>query len=116
MPKKSAGLLLYRQRAHVGTEVLLVHPGGPFWRNKDTGAWTIPKGEIESGEDPLATAQREFAEELGFSASGPSISLGTITQKAGKVVHAWAFCGNCDPSTARSNTIQIEWPPKSGRQ
>ena len=115
MPQISAGLLLYRQRPN-GVEVLLVHPGGPYWRNKDEGAWSIPKGEIDAGEDPLAAARREFQEELGFEPNGQFIPLTTIRQKAGKTVHAWAFEGDCDPGSLRSNTFAMEWPPKSGRQ
>jgi predicted NUDIX family NTP pyrophosphohydrolase len=115
MKKQSAGLLMYRK--HAGTlEVLLGHPGGPFWKKKDLGAWTIPKGELETGEDLLQAAQREFEEELGCKAVLPFLALGSVTQKSGKVVHAWAFQGDCDPSTVRSNLITIEWPPKSGKQ
>ena len=114
MAKTSAGLLMYRVRG--GTiEVLLVHPGGPFWRKKDEGAWSIPKGEVESGEELLATARREFHEELGLEAAGNFIPLTPIRQKGGKVVHAWAFEGDCDPAAIRGNTFTMEWPPKSGR-
>jgi predicted NUDIX family NTP pyrophosphohydrolase len=115
MPKISSGLLLYRIRNSV-LEFLLVHPGGPFWKNKDDGAWTIPKGEIGVNEEALAAAVREFEEELGFKPSGPFIELTPITQKAGKIVHAWAFEGDCDPTQIKSNTFSIEWPPKSGKQ
>jgi len=115
MPKISAGLLLYRIRDGA-PEFLLVHPGGPFWKNKDDGAWSIPKGEIGDNEEPLAAAIREFEEELGFKPSGPFIELTPIKQKAGKLVHAWAFEGNCDPSQIKSNTFSMEWPPKSGKQ
>jgi predicted NUDIX family NTP pyrophosphohydrolase len=116
MPKKSAGLLLYRENADEGVEVLLVHPGGPFWRNKDAGAWTIPKGEFSDAEDPLEAAKREFEEETGASPpSGKYISLKPIKQANGKIVHAWAVKGNFDPANLRSNTFPIEWPPKSGR-
>lgn len=115
MKKESAGILMYRKRDRI-VEVLLVHPGGPFWRNKDLQAWTIPKGEIEPGEDPLVAAQREFAEELGLTATGPFLPLGQVRQKAGKVVHAWAFCGDFDSSQFRSNTTSIEWPPRSGQR
>ena len=115
MPKSSAGLLLYRVR-NVALEVLLVHPGGPFWAGKDSGAWTIPKGEVEAAEDQLAAARREFQEELGFSPRGEFIPLGTITQKAGKVVWAWALEGDCDPAGIKSNSFTIEWPPRSGKQ
>lgn len=115
MPQISAGLLMYRLRPE-GPQVLLVHPGGPYWRNKNEGAWSIPKGEAGSGEDLLAAARREFAEELGVEPRGRFISLQPITQKAGKVVHAWAFEGDCDSATIRSNTFTMEWPPNSGRQ
>lgn len=115
MPKTSAGLMLYR--FHDGAlQVLLVHPGGPFWAKKDAGAWTIPKGEVEPEEDQFAAARREFEEELGFSPSGHFVPVGTITQKAGKVVQAWAFEGDCDPSAIKSNSFVIEWPPHSGKQ
>jgi predicted NUDIX family NTP pyrophosphohydrolase len=115
MPKKSAGLLLYRQAAG-DIEVLLVHPGGPFWRNKDDGGWTIPKGEFEETEDPLVAARREFEEETGSSPpAGPYISLKPIKQKNGKIVHAWAVEGDFDPGELHSNTFVCEWPPKSGR-
>jgi predicted NUDIX family NTP pyrophosphohydrolase len=97
-------------------EVLLVHPGGPLFRNKDDGAWTIPKGELESDEDPFLAAQREFEEETGVKPRGPFIKLSPITQKGGKVVHAWAFCGDCDPQAVKSNTFTMEWPPHCGRQ
>jgi Predicted NTP pyrophosphohydrolase len=115
MPKTSAGILLYRIR-NGALEFLLVHPGGPFWKNKDAGAWTIPKGEIADNEDALAAAKREFEEELGFKPGGPFIELTPIKQKAGKTVHAWAFEGDCDPSQIKSNTFSLEWPPKSGKQ
>jgi predicted NUDIX family NTP pyrophosphohydrolase len=115
MPKISAGLLLYRIRDGA-LQFLLVHPGGPFWTNKDDGAWTIPKGEIGDNEEPLAAAIREFEEELGFKPSSPFTELTPIKQKAGKVVHAWAFQGDCDPTQIKSNTFSIEWPPKSGNQ
>ena len=115
MAATSAGLLMYRRGAS-GVEFLLVHPGGPFWKNKDAGAWTIPKGEVAQGEEPLKTARREFEEELGFSASAAEfIELQPIKQKAGKIVRAWAFAGDCDPEKIHSNTFTIEWPPKSGR-
>jgi predicted NUDIX family NTP pyrophosphohydrolase len=115
MPKTSAGLLLYRIRDGI-LEFLLVHPGGPFWKNKDAGAWTIPKGEIGDNEEPLAAAVREFKEELGFAPSGPFIELTPIKQQAGKLVHAWAFQAHCDPTQIKSNTFSMEWPPKSGKQ
>jgi predicted NUDIX family NTP pyrophosphohydrolase len=114
MPKKSAGLLVYRVIA-AGTEVLLVHPGGPFWRNRDDGAWTIPKGEFSDDEEPLAAAKREFEEELGTKPpNGEFIQLKPIKQKNGKIVHAWAIKGDFDPATLNSNTFEMEWPPKSG--
>ena len=115
MARQSAGLLLYRRRAG-RLEVLLVHPGGPFWAAKDAGAWSIPKGEIGEGEDPLAAARREFEEELGRPAVGEPIPLQPVRQRGGKVVHAWAVEGDFDPATLRSSTFPMEWPPKSGRQ
>lgn len=115
MPKRSAGLLMFR-RARTGLDVFLVHPGGPLWAKKDKGAWTIPKGEYEEGEDPLDAAVREFQEETGFPASGPFLALGTVRQKSGKLVAAWAFEGDCDPDRLVSNTCSIEWPPRSGKQ
>lgn len=115
MPKsESAGILLWRVGA-VGVEVLLVHPGGPFWSRKDLGAWSIPKGEIPAGDDALATAKRELAEETGAVASGELAPLGSVKQKSGKVVHAWAMRGDFDPSALRSNNFEMEWPPRSGR-
>jgi predicted NUDIX family NTP pyrophosphohydrolase len=111
----SAGLLLYRRRGD-GLELLLVHPGGPFFRNRDDGWWTVPKGLPEPGEEPLAAAQREFVEETGFALpAGPFVDLGTVRQKGGKVVRAWAAEGDCDPARLRSNTFRLEWPPRSGR-
>jgi predicted NUDIX family NTP pyrophosphohydrolase len=115
MPKESAGLLMYRRR-NGELEFLLVHPGGPFWKNKDAGAWTIPKGEIEENESPLAAAQREFREELGFEAGGTFLELKPVRQKAGKLVRAWAFEGDCDPARIHSQTFVLEWPPRSGRE
>jgi predicted NUDIX family NTP pyrophosphohydrolase len=114
MPRVSAGLLMFRRRPD-GPEALLVHPGGPFWRNKDLGAWTIPKGEPAEGEEPLATARREFEEETGIHPEGELHPLGSITQKGGKVVHAWAFEGDCDPAAVCSNTFDVQWPPGSGQ-
>ena len=115
-PRRSAGLLLYRGAADQ-IEVLLAHPGGPFWARRDAGAWTIPKGEHESDEDPLAAAQREFAEEFG--APVPSgcefVPLGEVRQRGGKVVTAWAVGADFPADAVRSNTFEIEWPPKSGR-
>jgi predicted NUDIX family NTP pyrophosphohydrolase len=116
VPRRSAGLLLYRRSGTGEVEVLLAHPGGPVWSKRDTGAWTLPKGEIEEGEEPLAVAYREFEEEVGQAApAGKPITLGEIRQKGGKVVTAWAVEGDLDPATARSNTFPFEWPPRSGR-
>ncbi len=116
MPTVSAGLLVHRTTASGVLEVLLVHPGGPLWRNKDDGAWSIPKGEVEGDGDPAATADREFAEELGsHPPTGPRIDLGQITQRGGKRVRAWAVAGDLDTTTVRSNTFDIEWPRGSGR-
>ena len=115
MPKLSAGLLMYRL-SNSQLEVLLVHPGGPFWKNKDAGAWSIPKGEVDPGEDLLAAAQREFQEELGIHPTGKFVPLYPVKQKNGKTVHAWAVLGDCDPAAIKSNTFTMEWPPKSGRQ
>ena len=106
---------MYRRLKQSQIEVFLVHPGGPFWKNKDDGAWTITKGEVDPGEDLLAAAIREFNEETGFTATEPFHSLGEVRQKSGKRVHAWAFMGEWDPARIRSNTFEIEWPPKSGR-
>jgi predicted NUDIX family NTP pyrophosphohydrolase len=114
MPRRSAGLLMYRHRPQ-GLEVLLVRPGGPYFRKRDAGVWTIPKGEIGAGEDPEAAARREFEEETGLRPEGELLALAPVRMKSGKVVHAWAFCGECDPTTLRSNTFTIEWPPRSGR-
>jgi predicted NUDIX family NTP pyrophosphohydrolase len=107
-------LLLFRRRGGE-PEVLLVHPGGPFWARKDDGAWSIPKGEVEPGEDLLASARREFAEETGFRVEPPFIPLTPVRQASGKVVHAWAVEGDADPARLRSNLVTLEWPPKSGR-
>jgi predicted NUDIX family NTP pyrophosphohydrolase len=115
MPRLSAGLLMYRIKDGV-VEVLLAHPGGPYFQNKDDGAWSIPKGEPETDEDLLAAAQREFTEETGVQPVGPFAPLKPIQQKGGKIVHAWTFKGDCDPAALKSNTFTIEWPPKSGRQ
>ena len=115
MPKRSAGLLMYRRR-NGQLEVFLVHPGGPFWAKKDLGAWSIPKGEYAPDEDPLTAARREFTEETGFEPSGDFIPLGTIQQAGGKLVSAWAVEGDCDPASIRSNLCLIEWPPRSGRK
>ncbi len=94
-------------------EVFLVHPGGPYWAKKNEGAWTLPKGELDSGEETLAAAVREFHEETGFVATGPFLELGSVRQKSGKVVHAWAFAGEGDAASLVSNTCEIEWPPRS---
>jgi len=112
---QSAGLLLFRQMDG-DLEVLLAHPGGPFWKRKDHGAWTIPKGLIASGESPLAAARREFAEETGHSPAGDAIPLGRATQPGGKVVHVWAIEADWDPADLASNTFEMEWPPRSGRR
>ncbi|WP_437205676.1 NUDIX domain-containing protein [Planctomicrobium sp. SH664] len=113
--KLSAGLMMYRQPRGL-LEVLLVHPGGPFFQKKDLGAWTIPKGEPAEDETLLAAAQREFQEETGFLPVPPFLELGHVVQKGGKHVHAWAFSGDCDPHTLRSNEVTLEWPTRSGRQ
>jgi predicted NUDIX family NTP pyrophosphohydrolase len=114
MARLSAGLLMYRSEP---LEVFLVHPGGPLYQNKDEGVWSIPKGEVEEGDDPFDTARREFAEETGVSPSAPEFfSLGEIRQKGGKRVLAWAFEGDCDPASIRSNSFEMEWPPRSGRR
>src|SRR5579862_9865213 len=109
----SAGLLAFRRKAEL--EVLLAHPGGPFWAKKDDGAWTIPKGLAEHGADLLANARREFAEETNLTAIGDFIPLAAVKQRGGKVVHAWAFAADLDLTTFASNTFEIEWPPRSGR-
>jgi predicted NUDIX family NTP pyrophosphohydrolase len=115
MMRASAGLLLYRREGDE-LEVFLAHPGGPFWKHKDAGAWTIPKGEIAADEEPLAAAQREFQEETGLVPTGPFLELGSIRQKAGKIVHAWAWQGDADPDMIHSNLCLVEWPRGSGRQ
>jgi predicted NUDIX family NTP pyrophosphohydrolase len=115
MPKRSAGLLMYRRREG-RLEIFLVHPGGPFWAKKDLGAWSISKGEYVEGELPLEAARREFQEETGFAAAGDFLELGAVQQAGGKVVMAWAFEGECDPSKLVSNRCEIEWPPRSGRK
>ncbi len=113
--KISAGLLFFRER-NGALEVLLAHFGGPFFKNKDLGAWAVPKGEVEGDEDLLRTAQREFTEELGAPPPpGPFLSLGSVKQKSGKVVHAWAVKGDFDPAALRSNTFELEWPKGSGQ-
>ena len=110
----SAGILAYRRRHEL--EVLLAHPGGPFWAKKDAAAWTIPKGLIEPGDDPIGAARREFKEETGFVAGGEMIELGPVRQKSGKLVHAFALDADFDLAGLASNTFEIEWPPKSGRR
>jgi predicted NUDIX family NTP pyrophosphohydrolase len=116
VPKQSAGLLLYRPGGD-WVEVLLVHPGGPFWAKRDLGAWSIPKGEYEPSDDPLQTALREFEEETGQAPPAVGLlDLGSVTQRGGKVIHAWAARGDLDPATVRSNTFSMEWPPRSGRR
>lgn len=118
MPKLSAGIVLYRRGKTPGKalEVFFVHPGGPFWKNKDAGAWSIPKGEYGNGEDPLAVARREFQEETGFKLpAGDFLTLGEVRQAGGKIVKAWALKGDCAANEIKSNLFSIEWPPKSGR-
>lgn len=116
MPKKvSAGILLHRRRANE-LEVFLVHPGGPFWAKRDLGAWTIPKGELAEGEDPLDAAKREFTEETGFPIDGDFRPLTPLRQPSGKLIHAWAVEGDCDPAQLSSNLFEMEWPPKSGKR
>ncbi len=115
MPRRSAGLLVHRER-NGEREVLLVHPGGPMWAKRDAGAWSIPKGEYDSAEDPLAAAKREFEEELGTAApDGPVKDLGEIKQKSGKIVSAWAVAGDLDVTEITSNTVEVQWPPRSGK-
>lgn len=114
MAKHSAGILLYRKRAG-GLQVFLVHPGGPFWKNKDEGAWSIPKGEFEENEEALAAAKREFQEETGFTADGEFLPLQPLRQPGGKVVHAWAQEADLDAGAVRSNSFSLEWPRGSGR-
>ncbi|HEY6561046.1 MAG TPA: NUDIX domain-containing protein [Polyangiaceae bacterium] len=113
MSKVSAGLIMYRIRERL--EVLLVHPGGPLWKNKDEGAWSIPKGEAAEGEELLSVALREFTEETALVPRPPYTPLTPIKQKSGKTVHAWACEGDCDPGIIRSNTFDMEWPPRSGK-
>jgi len=117
MPQRSAGILLHRDGPD-GREVLLVHPGGPFWAKRDDGAWSIPKGEYADDEDPVSAARREFAEELGspLPDAAELRELGEVRQKNGKRVRAWAAEGDLDASAARSNTFEMEWPPRSGRR
>lgn len=112
--KRSAGILLHRRRGGA-VEVLLVHPGGPFWARKDAGAWSIPKGEHDESEDPLDAARREFEEEVGPLPAGEPIALTPVRQKGGKVVAAWALEGDLDPAAIRGGSFEMEWPPRSGR-
>ena len=113
MPRQSAGLLMYRRRKGV-VQVLLIHPGGPFWANKDAGAWSIPKGEFSGDENALTAARREFEEETGFLPAGRFVQLTPVKQPSGKVIHAWALEGDLDATAIRSNTFTLEWPPQSG--
>lgn len=114
--KRSAGIVLYRRTADGAVEVLLGHMGGPFWARKDAGAWTIPKGEVGPGEEPIAVARREFEEELGVAVpTGDIVDLGEVRQAGGKVVRAWAVEGDLDADDIVSNTFELEWPPRSGR-
>jgi predicted NUDIX family NTP pyrophosphohydrolase len=113
--KQSAGLLLYRHSDH-GIEVLLGHPGGPFWRNKDLASWSIPKGLIAEGESPLDAARREFAEETGHRPRGKARPLGEAKQPGGKIVHVWAVEGDWEAASLKSNMFEMEWPPRSGRR
>jgi predicted NUDIX family NTP pyrophosphohydrolase len=114
-PRRSAGLLVHRGDGDA-LEVLLVHPGGPFWAKRDEGAWSIPKGEYESDEDPLAAARREFEEELGLEPpDAPPLELGDVKQKSGKLVSSWALAGDIDVSEITSNTVEVQWPPRSGK-
>jgi len=113
MATTSAGILMYRRKGDI--EVLLVHPGGPFWRTRDLGARSIPKGELDGEEGPEVAARREFAEELGIEASGPLQSLGQVRQRAGKIVWGYALEGDLDASSIRCNEVSMEWPPRSGR-
>ncbi|MBV9988612.1 MAG: NUDIX domain-containing protein [Chitinophagaceae bacterium] len=115
MATQSAGILLYRIR-NEQPEFFLVHPGGPFWKNKDAGAWSIPKGEFAGDEDPLQAAIREFCEETGVALNGDFKALSPIRQKAGKQVFAWAIAGDIDAAAIKSNSFEMEWPPRSGRR
>jgi predicted NUDIX family NTP pyrophosphohydrolase len=117
MPRKeSAGLLMFRCGTAPAPEVLLAHPGGPYWERRHEGSWSIPKGGRDHEETLLEAALREFREETGFEPTAPFHTLGSVTQRSGKVVHAWAFEGDCDPASARSITTTTEWPPRSGRR
>jgi len=115
MPKQSAGILLYRKTSQ-GLQLFLVHPGGPFFKNKDDASWSVPKGEYEADEDPLAAAKREFQEETGHEITGSFTALRSVKQKGGKTVLAWAVEGNIDPKAIKSNTFEMEWPPRSGKK
>jgi predicted NUDIX family NTP pyrophosphohydrolase len=115
MKKRSAGILAYRHRPD-GPEFFLVHPGGPFWKNKDDGAWSIPKGEIGPDEDPLAAAQRELEEETGLKIGGTFTLLTPVKIASGKVIEAWAIEHDLDASAIKSNTFEVEWPPRSGKR
>lgn len=115
MPKQSAGIVLYRKHES-DFEVFLVHPGGPFWANKDLGAWSFPKGEYSETEDPLSVAKREFLEETGSGVDGEFKALAPVKQRGGKVVSLWAVEGDIDPETIRSNSFEMEWPPRSGKK
>jgi predicted NUDIX family NTP pyrophosphohydrolase len=114
MAKRSAGILIYRRRA-TGIEVLLVHPGGPYWAKKDVGTWTVPKGECEPDEDGLTAARRELAEETGLAPVGDFLPLGSFRQSSAKTVEVWAVEGDADPARLRSNSFTMEWPPRSGQ-
>jgi len=114
MPKQSAGILLYRNKTTT-LQIFLVHPGGPFFKNKDEGVWSIPKGEFLDDEDPLAAAKREFLEETGQVIDGTFIQLSPVQLKSGKIIHAWAIEGDIDHKTITSNHFEMEWPPKSGK-
>jgi predicted NUDIX family NTP pyrophosphohydrolase len=112
--KASAGILMYRYCAST-LEIFLVHPGGPFWKNRDLGSWSIPKGEFDNGEDPFEAAKREFQEETGFSVIGSFIALSPVRQAGGKLIYAWAVEGDCKAEAIKSNSFTLEWPPRSGR-
>jgi predicted NUDIX family NTP pyrophosphohydrolase len=114
MAKQSAGLLIYRRRER-GIEVFLVHPGGPFWQKKDLGAWSIPKGELAPGDNPLEVAIRELHEETGMTVQGEFAPLSAVKQRGGKTVHAWLVAGDFDPANVKSNSFSMEWPPRSGK-
>jgi len=114
MTKKSAGILMYRFR-EMKLQVFLVHPGGPFWARKDKAAWSIPKGEFDDLEAPLEAAKREFQEETGMPVTGDFINLGEIKQPGRKIIYVWAVEGDCDPAAIKSNTFEMQWPPKSGK-